>query len=76
MQRTLDVLPTPGGPDKMRLGMVPCETQERRVLTLSVFPKTSSRCLGLYFSNQIYFIRRDYILKTNKLRTIQNLTLN
>jgi hypothetical protein len=38
IQSTLDVLPTPGGPERMRLGIVPWATHERSVLIWSTFP--------------------------------------
>lgn len=38
MQRTLEVFPTPGGPARMRLGILPWATQVLRVLTWSRLP--------------------------------------
>lgn len=32
MHSTLDVFPTPGGPERMRLGMVPCDTNDLSML--------------------------------------------
>jgi len=40
MQSTLDVLPTPGGPAKIRLGTLPWATQLLRVFTCSMLPYT------------------------------------
>lgn len=56
MQSTLDVLPTPGGPVRIRLGILPWATQARSVLICYTFPNTSLRVLGRYFSSQIYFM--------------------
>ena len=53
IHRTLEVLPVPGGPAKIKWGIYPCCTQERRTLSASVFPYTSLSFLGRYFSNQI-----------------------
>mmetsp|Transcript_41537 Transcript_41537/g.88623 ORF Transcript_41537/g.88623 Transcript_41537/m.88623 type:complete len:421 (+) Transcript_41537:139-1401(+) len=49
--RTLVVLPVPGGPDKMRLGMFPCDASASRRPTVSALPTTSFIVTGRYFSS-------------------------
>jgi hypothetical protein len=44
------VLPVPGGPAMMRLGMLPSSAMTRRRATVSELPTMSSRFKGRYFS--------------------------
>lgn len=69
MQRTLDVFPTPGGPERIICGIDPWATQDLRVESWSRLPKTSLKVLGLYFYNQISFIWR---LNINNTKIIIN----
>ena len=60
MHKTEDVFPVPGGPVRMRWGILPCWTQLFKVFKGSMFPNTSFNTFGLYFSNQISFMARNY----------------
>ena len=75
MQRTLEVFPTPGGPDNIMWGIEPWATQDLRVASWSRLPYTSLRVLGLYFSNQISFIWRLIIIN-QLIRKCINIKLN
>ena len=48
---TLVVLPVPGGPERIRLGMLPCCASTCSRPTVSSLPTTSSITLGRYFSS-------------------------
>mmetsp|Transcript_44799 Transcript_44799/g.107536 ORF Transcript_44799/g.107536 Transcript_44799/m.107536 type:complete len:238 (-) Transcript_44799:69-782(-) len=48
---TLVVLPVPGGPDRMRLGMLPCCASTSKRPTVSSLPTISLISLGRYFSS-------------------------
>jgi len=47
------VFPTPGGPENIRWGTFLLLTYDLSLLTISSWPTTSSRLVGLYFSIQI-----------------------
>ena len=51
-QRTEVVFPMPGGPVKMRLGILPVEAIAARRSTASLLPTISSILIGRYFSTQ------------------------
>eukprot|EP00962_Isochrysis_galbana_P058011 scaffold30678_cov108-Isochrysis_galbana.AAC.2 len=48
---TLVVLPVPGGPDRIRFGMLPCCARTSRRPTVSSLPTMSLIWLGRYFSS-------------------------
>ena len=48
---TLVVLPVPGGPERMRLGMLPCCASTSKRPTVSSLPTISLISLGRYFSS-------------------------
>uniref|UniRef100_A0A0A9EDF2 Pco108913 n=1 Tax=Arundo donax TaxID=35708 RepID=A0A0A9EDF2_ARUDO len=48
----LVVFPVPGGPERMRLGMLPSRAMTWRRTTASELPTTSSTRVGRYFSTQ------------------------
>jgi hypothetical protein len=49
--RMLVVLPVPGGPDRMRLGIFPCCASTSKRPTVSSLPTMSLMTLGRYFSS-------------------------
>jgi len=51
-QRTVVVLPTPGGPAIIMLGAFPSREKTAKRETVSLLPTISSNVLGLYFSIQ------------------------